>query len=77
MKTVTIQTILHFPKDGLGGDYSDVEVLLDGELLETFGDEYHEKGLTSSQSFVTGFITGFPGKVEVLPRIEVDDREDF
>lgn len=80
MKIKKAVTIFHYPKGGLGGDYSDVELII--EIAETvrreirtfkWGDDYHEKGQDRADAVVLAFqslLGKFPHKEQ-----HKDDRE--
>jgi hypothetical protein len=73
-------TIFHFPRGGLNGDYTDVELVI--ELSDTvrreirtfsWGDQYHEKGEDRADAAILvlkGLLGDFPHEVK-----NVDDRE--
>ena len=80
MKIKNAVTIFHYPKDGLNGDYSDVELVI--ELDETvrreirtlkWGDDYHDKGQDRADAVVLALQTLF----WKFPHEEkhIDDRE--
>lgn len=39
-----------------GGDYSEVEVLIDDVVVVTYGDYYHDKGDVAADAFVAGYL---------------------
>ena len=52
--TKTIQIKQHFYEDDeeCGGDYASVDVLIDGVVVESYGDSYHENGNERALGFV-------------------------
>jgi hypothetical protein len=42
-------------EDSFGGDYLEVRLLLNGEHITTFGDEYHDKGSEKVEAYVEGY----------------------
>ena len=40
-----------------GGDYSSVDVIIDGEVVKSYGDYYHDKGDIAAEAFVAGYIS--------------------
>lgn len=51
-----IEIITHYSKDDpqCNGDYRSVDVKIDGKMIESYGDSYHEKGDIRAESFVEG-----------------------
>ena len=49
-----IRTYFCVDDKGHTGDYTAVEVWLDGKLVRTFGDFYHDKGRERAEAFVEG-----------------------
>lgn len=42
-------------EDCFGGDYDAVALTLDGKLLKTFGDYYHDKGEERAEAYAKGY----------------------
>lgn len=44
-KYTKIEVVYHYSKEeGTDGDYSDVEIKLNGKQVQTYDDDYHDKG---------------------------------
>jgi hypothetical protein len=78
-KVNKIEIITHYTKSNLDGDYSDVEVLLNGEQIGNWGDSYHDKGTEKAEGFVAGLIWGKMWKDSEYKVIEkqIDDRNEY
>jgi len=67
-----IKIITHYPKGNLGGDYTSIEIKVNGKTVRKYGDSYHDKGKEISEGFLDGlfFLTGDKLDVE---RVDIDD----
>ena len=43
------------------GDYNGVVVRIDGVVIKTYGDHYHDKGAIRAEEFLKGFMEGYFG----------------
>lgn len=70
-----LTVITHYAKGRLGGDYYDVEIVLEstGEVIAQFGDHYHDKGLEKAEGFIEGVAWARGGTV-IRANKKVDDR---
>ncbi len=68
--------VLHYAKDDpkCSGDYNDVELFIDGNLVEAFGDHYHDKGSIKAEAFLEGAEWAI-GKEFTVVREKVADRD--
>lgn len=76
MKKTKVIIRMHFLKDdkSCGGDYNDVEVIVDGKLAVQYGDHYHDKGTEKAEGFVDGLI--FAGLNPEVKDERVADRDE-
>lgn len=74
-----IEIIQHYDKSDVdcGSDYISVDVKIDGEVVETYGDYYHEKGETRAESFVEGVKWALKDKNIYLEKLAVADAEGY
>lgn len=68
-KKILIKTV--YDTGCIGGDYIDIELWLDGRLVESFGDDYHNKG----KDTLEGFLQGLKYVFGTLPEPEDEDIE--
>jgi len=54
---VKIELILHHASTDTecDGDYIDVEIKLDGETVQEYGDSYHDDGRERAEGWIDGF----------------------
>ncbi len=74
-----LEVITHYQESDkdFSRDYVEVSILLDGKLIQEYGDRYHDKGDVKAEGFVEGFLEAL-GKVNVVvSRKNVNDAEDF
>ena len=73
MKIVQVE---HHEKeyDDCDGDYIDIELILGGEVIATFGDYYHDKGDSQATGFIKGMEYALKQPIEVEYKY-VADRE--
>ena len=55
---IEIVQIFDIEDKDFGGDYLEVEVYCNGDLISEYGDHYHDKGLERAEGFVDGFLIG-------------------
>lgn len=68
-KKILIKTV--YDVGCIGGDYIDVELWLDGKMVESFGDDYHNKG----DETLGGFLQGLKYAFGTLPEPQREDIE--
>lgn len=77
-----IKIITHFPTDDedCNGDYYDVEVQIDGKVVASFGDYYHDKGQDKAEAWKDGYIAAMeqlaPTTQVTVDYDSVADRDD-
>jgi hypothetical protein len=81
MTTTKIKIITHFAKDDprFLTDYIDVEVFINGKLVRSYSDYYHDKGDEKAEAFVDGVVfqlEQFAIRGISIDRIKKADRED-
>lgn len=71
-----VKVVMHFPKwdTKYYGDYSSIDVYIDGQCVTTYGDYYHDKGLDKVEGFIEG-LRFFQPTFEV-ERVNVADWDD-
>lgn len=59
---LNFKAVYHYPiyDEEFGGDFLGIELFHDGEMVQWFGDYYHDKGEEKLGGFIMGikFITG-------------------
>ena len=48
-----------------GGDYDEVDVVINGENVISYGDYYHDKGDVAADAFVAGYLHALNKKCKV------------
>ena len=66
-----IESVYH-DQDDFGGDEIGFKVKLDGKVVATFGDYYHDKGHERSESWIDGYCCA----KGVTPEVERSDAVD-
>lgn len=53
-----IEVIVHYEEDDIQchGDYTGVDVVIDGEVIKEYSDYYHDKGLEKANAFIEGIV---------------------
>lgn len=65
-----------FPnEEEFGGDYYAIRVELDGEVVATYGDYYHDKGADRARGFIHGYCFAKGVKIPSYEWEEVVDPE--
>lgn len=70
------EIVAHYPIDDtdFSGDYYDIELFIEGNLVKKFGDYYHDKGHVKVEAFLEG-VAFASGKPIELTKTDVADRD--
>ena len=70
-----VQMVIHYAEEDseCGGEYYEVDILVDGKKAVTYGDHYHEKGWERAEGFIGGVMFRHKKNVEVLPLLQIAD----
>jgi hypothetical protein len=73
-----VQIIFHYPNtdQDCDGDYYYVEIKVDGQIIKSYGDYYHDHGQDKAHAFLEG-LAYCKGKKLILEHINVPDCEDY
>lgn len=68
--------VTHFSKEdkNLNGDYYDIELFIDDQLVKKFGDYYHDKGSEKVEAFIEGIEWATSKSVKVEHK-KIADRD--
>ena len=75
-KEIEITQVIHFAKDDPDcfGDHVDIELIKDGEVIQNYGDYYHDKGQEKVEGFIAGMEYALGATVHLIIK-KVADRE--
>lgn len=51
-KKITVQTVYYKDDEEFERDYHSIRILQDGEIIQEYGDHYHDKGEEKSEGFI-------------------------
>lgn len=78
MKVMNVVVYTHYARDDkeFAYDYYQIDVEVDGVIVDSYGDEYHDSGEAASKGFLAG-LTFMADLHNVEVNIEYQDMADY